>query len=253
MKCNTKAGPGLGIPMENELLDRETKAKIIAKEKEIESLRAARIKKEGDLVRVKADYLDQLQKIEDVKREKIARGMAKHKDDLDAGRISLEDYLRDAITPKELDRRAKAAAFEKLSGILATIRKRAARIVALEIEELTLTQDIFFLKVFPAQNEIAQLKARIKALEAGISEVLGEQPAACSRLDHLKTIRDGRLSCHAWPSLDETGVKALLFDPMLPSEYIEKLEEIIPKISGSGKTYQISWADKWKDVSFREE
>jgi hypothetical protein len=245
MKHNSKA------ETENESLDREMKAKIIAKEKEIESIRAARIKKEGDLAQLKTDYLDQLPKVEAEKREKIAKQMPK-KEDLWAGRISHEEYLRDTIAPKELDKRAKAAAFEQLSGILTTIRKRADKIIELEIEELTLKQDIFFLKVFPAQNEIVQLKASIKALEAGISEVLSGQPAACARLDHLKTVKDGRQTFAQWSGLDESGVKAILFDPMLPSKYIEKLEEAILQISGSGKTYQITWAEKWKDVQLIE-
>jgi hypothetical protein len=263
MKRNGEAGSDRSVFFQSEeeakrvwkekgSLNREMKAKIIAKEKEIESIMAARVKEESTLTKAKAIYLDQFPKVEARKREKIAASNTAE-DDYKARRISLNQYIRDAIKPEKLNKMAKEAAFKKLSGLLTAIRKRAARIIELEIEELMHKQDIFFLKVFPAQNEIAQLRGRIKALEAGISEVLSEQPATCRRLDHLKTIKEGRQTWAQWSGLDESGVKALLFDPMLPSEYIEKLEEIILKISGSGKTYQITWADKWKDFSLMEE
>jgi hypothetical protein len=235
-------------------IDREMKAKIKGKEKELDAARADRVKEEADLARMKAGYFEQLSRAEaeEETREK-AEAAGRTEEDYRAGRIDLNSYLQKGVPPDRIAQKARAEAPLRLSGLVAEIRDKASKIIDLEIEERTIELDIFFLTCFPAQNEITRLKAMIKELEAGFLEVLHEQPTVHSRLDHLKTIKSGRMTGHHWYDLDEAGVKDLLFDPMLPSRCVEKLNEIILEISGTGKRYQISWAANQKGVSFMQE
>jgi len=242
------------IRRESGELDREMRAKIRGKEKEFEAARVARVNGEADLAQAKAGYFDKLAQAEsEEEARERAEAAGRTQKDLYAGRISSQFYSEKGVSDNVIIKNARASANRRLLGLVSKIRERASKIGDLEIEERTLEMDILFLKCFPAQNEIARSKALVKKLEAGIGEALCGQPAAHARLEHLKTIKGGRMTDNHLYNLDESGVKALLFDPILPSKYIENLEEFILKISGRGKIYQIWWADRFKDLSFMEE
>ena len=230
------------IRRERELLDREMRSKIDSKEKDLESTRDRRAREEEKLAQMKAAYLEQVVQVEADAREKIVAREKMNKEALNAGRISFAEYVRIGVTPRALPKMVKTAALEQLSGLVAKIREKADEIIDLEL-------DIIFLKCFPGQNEIARLKARVKVLEAGVSEILVLQPAAFGKREQLEAIRNERLCTYQWGNLDESGVMALLLDPKLPAKYLDSLGKIIIQIAGTGELYQISWASKWDDVS----
>jgi len=241
------------IRRERELLDREMRSKIDSKEKDLESTRDRRAREEEKLAQMKAAYLEQVAQVEAEAREKIVAGEKMNKEALNAGRISFAEYVRIGVTPRALPKMVKTAALEQLSGLVAKIREKADEIIDIEIKERTLELDIIFLKCFPGQNEIARLKARVNVLEAGVSEILGLQPAAFGKREQLEAIRNERLRTYQWGNLDEAGVMALLLDPKLPAKYLDSLGKIIVQIAGTGELYQISWASKWDDVSLVRE
>lgn len=226
------------IEREAAALEAEAKKKRAGWEKKWEEARALREKEEEALNRQIADYDKVLGMAEAEERERLD-GVSNTQDAFLAGKITAEEYYRDGKTPNDVAREAGAKTRERLAPLVKAIRAQKRKVYEAEKAELAAQMELYYLSAFPGQSLLARMKTEIQALEQGVMTHSLGWPQARARLDDLEKILGGLDMGHQWFDQTEAQVRALLFDPRVPDDLVDRVEEILREIAGSGKKYRV--------------
>lgn len=227
-----------------EILDHELapKRENARKEKEAAAKIVAKISAEAE--KMTAEFSATLLKIED---EEIAAENAKNLklEDVQAGKLSMQEYMAGATSGVELMAKALAAAAAKTKDLRRLVREKNVELLAAEIKELEAENEIFYLSSAGGMFWLSSLKEFLKYAETKISATMGGWPTMRVKLDtkrgQLQNAQKHSVLRRAerWSDLDEAGLRGLRLNPLFPEEYLQNLNQAIQTVAGTDKTFTV--------------
>jgi hypothetical protein len=149
-----------------------------------------------------------------------------------AGTVSLKDFMEGGFSEKKIKASAQATANERLREGRRLILEKATEIFKLEAAEAEARENVIYCSCYPGMTQVQKLKAEIETLERGIAAVNSGYYTATADKERAKlnvALSEGRsISGHSWDALSVDELKGLRFDPRVQA-YAGELEAFIEK------------------------
>jgi hypothetical protein len=151
---------------------------------------------------------------------------------VEAGTVSLKDFLESGLSEKDIKSKARVQANEKLAEGRRLILEKQLEIFRLEAVEAEARENVIYCSCYPGMTQIQKLRAEIEVLERGIAAVNAGSFAATNDKEQAKlnvALSEGRgMSGKSWDLLSVDELKDLRFDPRV-QRYAGALDAFIEK------------------------
>jgi len=231
------------IRRKTEVLQKELEPKIQASEKARAEAQARVKKLESELEERRAGYLKTLATVEAEERQAIEAQVVQL-EDVQAGKVSMEDYYKRGRTSAQIQAKAKTAAEAKVFELLKIVRAKALDLILAERDLYRSESEIAYAITAPGLMWVQGLKEFTARAEAKVNAILaGGWPVAKMRLDKkeealAQSADKGFSDGLTFNSVDVAGLRELKLDPRIPEAWLPQLDEAIASL-GEGQACDV--------------
>jgi hypothetical protein len=222
------------IRRETEEIEKEMKKKRGEVEVEVTRIKRKREQAAAELEKLTAEYEAVEAKAEANERIRVEAKAVK-KEDVKAGRASLQDYHDRGQSEAAVAAEARKAADEKLADVMQVVRTKALEVLRLEVDEAAAEQNLNYLYMYGPHNMLERMKAQVKSLEMVLSANLSAGMPVWTNLDTKRQalargMGGKSVTNERWREVGLTAVKRLRLDPGIPEDELPTLLKIIAEM-----------------------
>jgi len=150
------------------------------------------------------------------------------KEDLKAGKISVNQFLQKGKTDEKINQEAEIKTQKELEAISDAIREKKAEMIKTEVELYEAQESIFYLLVYPGRTLMEKYKELSEWLGREISAVTEAGPSIqgkkMQKQDELRLLNESSLgSGHYWRGITKAEARRLIHNPIIQKKYIPSL------------------------------
>lgn len=221
------------IRRETEGFEKETKRRRGEWEDKVAEIKGRRIRAAAERDKLTAEYERIEAEVLAGDRQRVEAKAVK-KEDVKAGRASLQELLDHGQTEVAIAVEVRKAADEKLADLMQVVRAKALEVLRLEVEEAEAERNLLYFCSAGPQTMLERMKAQVKALEGVLTANLSGYMPMWTDLDTkrqaLARAEGKAVKNERWQEVDLAAVKRLRLDPGIPEGELPTLLKIIAEM-----------------------